>query len=448
MSGPLSRLAREVVSLGFSRHLLLIGLFLIASCQTDNDPSVPTDFPTAESTVTVPTRVDTGEGDLTVGFAELLDQAEAVKAYERQPLVDRYIALLQNAPITNEGSAIFIWRGEASSVQLIGDMNNWDVDAAPPFARLEGTDLWYLESTFESDARLDYKIAINRDDWRLDPLNPRTIMGGIGPNSELVMPDYQMPGELIPTDGSIAIGTLESHTLDSLYLDQTRTFFVYVPAGQLVGAKTPSIYINDGGDYLNLIDATAILDRLIADRQIPPLVAVFVPPLNRNLEYGLNDDYANFLADELVPFVQRTYDTDPDPARTGTLGASMGGLGALFTTLSHPDVFGLAAGQSGAYSINDDMLIIKLRNAGMAYNIGGTSRQDLRIYAVVGTYETAIMGDNRTGDNLAANRRLADVLESTRFEYLYEEKPEGHSWGLWQGTLGQALSYLFNPPDG
>jgi enterochelin esterase-like enzyme len=67
---------------------------------------------------------------------------------------------------------------------------------------------------------------------------------------------------------------------------------------------------------------------------------------------------------------------------------------------------------------------------------------------VVGTYETAISGDPSTGDLLAANRRLADVLESAKYEFKYDERPEGHSWGLWKGTLGQALSYLFNLPDG
>ncbi len=408
---------------------------------------MPTGSPTPTAPVIAPSPIETVEQDLITGFTELLNQAELIKAFERQPLVDRYFALLQSVPITGDSIAMFIWRGEASSVQLVGDMNNWDVEAAPYFNRLEGTDLWYLETVFEEDARLDYKLVVNGDDWRLDPLNPRTIMGGFGPNSELVMPGYTIPDELLPTEGTIATGTLESHTLDSLHLGQTRTFFVYVPDGQLVGAKTPSIYINDGGDYLNLIDATAILDKLIADREIPPLVAVFVPPINRNLEYALNDEYASFLADELVPFIQRTYDTDPNPARTGTLGASMGGLEAMFASITRSDVFGLAAGQSGAFSVGDDAVIDKLQTASMAYEIGGSSRRDLRMYVVVGTYETAISGDSSTGDFLAANRRLVDVLESTKYEFLYEERPEGHSWGLWKGTLGQALSYLFNLPE-
>ena len=67
------------------------------------------------------------------------------------------------------------------------------------------------------------------------------------------------------------------------------------------------------------------------------------------------------------------------------------------------------------------------------------------MYFVVGSYETAVNGEAIDGDILGANRRLADLLETTEYGYLYEERPEGHSIGLWKGTLGTALSYLYNP---
>lgn len=377
------------------------------------------------------------------GFAELLQQAEGSKSNQRQPLVDRYVAHLQQTPLTDQDGAIFLWRGEAFSVHLVGDMNNWDLEAAPILNRLEDTDLWYLEMDLEDDARLDYQFVIDASDWRLDPLNPRTIRDGFGPNSELVMPGYKIPDELLPSIELVPAGELHSHTLDSSHLGQTRTFFVYVPAGQLVGAKHPSVYINDGGDYLNLIDSLEILDRLIAQRQIPPLVAVFIPPINRNVEYAMNDNYVNFLADELVPFIQQTYDTDPDPAKTGALGASLGGLSSLYSAITRPDVFGLSAGQSGVYSVGNDALINLVRFEPPVIGAEGADRQTTRIYLVVGTYETAVSGDSEAGDLLDANRRLAAALQSFRVEFAYEERPEGHSWGLWQGTLGRALGYLF-----
>jgi enterochelin esterase-like enzyme len=40
---------------------------------------------------------------------------------------------------------------------------------------------------------------------------------------------------------------------------------------------------------------------------------------------------------------------------------------------------------------------------------------------------------------------MAAVIEQAGFDYRLDERPEGHSWGLWRGSLGRALSYLFNP---
>ena len=81
-------------------------------------------------------------------------------------------------------------------------------------------------------------------------------------------------------------------------LNQLRTFIVYEPAGQIVGEKLPSLYVNDGGNYLNLINSPAILNNLIARREIPPMIVIFLPPVLTNEEYNQNDAYVSFLSDE------------------------------------------------------------------------------------------------------------------------------------------------------
>lgn len=58
---------------------------------------------------------------------------------------------------------------------------------------------------------------------------------------------------------------------------------------------------------------------------------------------AISDRYLAFLADELKPFVDRTYRTDPRPAHTFAMGSSMGGLISLYAVLQRPDVFGGAA---------------------------------------------------------------------------------------------------------
>jgi enterochelin esterase family protein len=314
-------------------------------------------------------------------------------------------------------------------------MNNWVEGQGDPLTRLEGTDLWYLTAEFEPTARLDYKYLINGSDLRFDPLNTNRVQGGFGENSELQMPAYMTPPELLPTAEEIPAGTLSTHTLDSAFLNQTRTFIVYQPPGQLVGEKLPTVYFNDGSDFLRIINGPEILDRLIAARQLPPLIAVFIPPIIRNDDYDRNPAYADFMALELVPFVQANFDADPDPDKTAVLGVSRGGLAAVHTAVSHPEAIGLVAGLSGAYSLADDALLLQ---------IAGQGAPGVNFYLVVGTYETAVAGNPTEGNLLEANRLLVDILKDKGYPHVYEELPQGHSWGLWEASIGRGLGYLLN----
>ena len=283
------------------RITLFVGLILwLTACGVGNPLVLPTDTPPPPTFTPAPTATSTPAPDSILGFNEFLAQTESLRPPQRQDLVNRYTAQLAKTPITGDNQAIFLWLGAAESVAVIGDMNGWKATETSMLTRLEGTDLWYLVAEFEPNARLEYQFLVNGEEPNLDPLNPKTIKSLNKPNSVLAMPGYETPTELLPSEMVIPQGMITSHTIDSSYVNQTRTFFVYEPAGQIVGGKLPTIYFNNGTQYLNLIDTPAILDSLIAKRIIPPLIAVFVPPINISQEYMLEDAYVAFLADELV----------------------------------------------------------------------------------------------------------------------------------------------------
>ena len=419
-------------------------ILLLSGCglneiQLDQGPTqtMPTNPIEEEpSTTPAPASID--------GFTDFLANTQSLALTDRQESVNLYTAQIESFPLIQENRVVFVWRGDGQTVQLVGDMNSLKPDQGAQLTRLDGTDLWYLESEFESDARLDYQFLVDRTERRLDPLNPHLQMSGAGPNSVLVMPRYISMIDELPPDTEIPKGNLSSHTIDSVNLQQTRTLFIYTPPGQLVGQQLPSVYINDGSDYLNLIDAPMILDKLIANRLLPPLVAVFIPPISRYPEYDLNDSYVKFLADEVVPYVQDNFDTDMDPDRTAVMGVSMGGRAALYTALERPDVFGLAASQSGAMTETGDSLLAAFERANKALSIEGQTNARFKAYLVVGSYETAVGQSDRGADFAAGNRNLAGQMREAGYSLVYEEFPEGHSWGLWQNTLGRALDALFN----
>lgn len=409
------------------RTLCCLICLLFVSCTVLESPT-PTPKPT---NTPLPTPTHPPEPFSAAGFEWFLAQLTAATLNDRPYLVNEYMAQVPTTPIVHGNRAFFLWRGDAHEVGIVGDMNNWGEPLA--MERVSGSDFWWVSAEFEPNARLDYLIQTN-ESQSLDQYNPRTVNSGFGLRSELVMPEYQLPPEAI-ADAIYPAGTISDHTIDSQFLGETRTIFVYTPPGELIGAKFPSVYFHDGSDYLNLIDTRTTLDRLIGSRAIPPIVAVFIPPTDRTIEYNRNDAYVNFVVEEVVPLVQNEYNTDPDPTKTATLGASMGGLISLYIAGQHPDTFGLVASQSGAVGYGDDAVI----------DMFDMPRQlPLRLHLLIGTYETGIVtstGDD--GDFLAANRRLRDVLERRGYDFAYTEAPEGHSWGLWATHIGEALRFLY-----
>jgi S-formylglutathione hydrolase FrmB len=90
------------------------------------------------------------------------------------------------------------------------------------------------------------------------------------------------------------------------------------------------------------------IDRLTADGKLSPAIYVLPDCFTR---YGgsqyLNSTaigrYEDYIVDEIVPYIDRTYRT----AGRGVFGHSSGGYGALMLGMKHPDVFSAVACHSG-----------------------------------------------------------------------------------------------------
>jgi enterochelin esterase family protein len=94
------------------------------------------------------------------------------------------------------------------------------------------------------------------------------------------------------------------------------------------------------------------LDRLIATKAMPPVIAVFPDCSTRfggsqYLDSAATGDYMSHLVEELVPEVDRRFRTLPARESRGVLGKSSGGFGALVAAMDHPGVFGAGASHSG-----------------------------------------------------------------------------------------------------
>jgi enterochelin esterase family protein len=130
----------------------------------------------------------------------------------------------------------------------------------------------------------------------------------------------------------------------------------------------------------------------------------------------------------------------PFASKRAIIGASFGGLIALFAAALRPDVFGLVGSQSG---------FIGRKHAAVMQMYAHAIPLPIVAHLIVGTYETQVGGsvlDAIETDFVRANRAFRDLLRRHSYRYAYAEYHEGHSWGLWRARLGDALTFLFKVP--
>ncbi|MBO6523898.1 MAG: prolyl oligopeptidase family serine peptidase [Balneolaceae bacterium] len=338
-------------------------------------------------------------------------------------------------PLTEDSIALFLYRGEAGSVSWNGDFNSWSGDKRVDTqgSNIMGTDIWFLKMNFPSDARLDYKITIENENWILDPANPHQQWSGFGPNSELRMPDWKEE-PLTKTMEEAGKGSLSAYKLiESDNLGYEVRYRVYTPAGYENFENLPVLYVTDGQEYSDeqLGATTIVLDNLIHLQKIEPVIAVFVEPLNpdnpdenrRMDEFGNNEEYLAFYIEELIPEIERSYKVIADKDNRGILGTSLGGLNATYFAFTEPDVFGAAAIQAPAYWFREE------------------------IYDLVRNYEgeqpKLYMSTGTIGDNTEESRLMKSIFEEKNYSFEYLEVNEGHSWGAWSAQMDDILVYFY-----
>ena len=94
------------------------------------------------------------------------------------------------------------------------------------------------------------------------------------------------------------------------------------------------------------------LDRLIAAKKLPPLIVVFPDCFtrlggNQYLNSSAIGRYADYLNQEIVPFIDAEFRTLANSAHRGCFGKSSGGYGAMRLGMAHPNIWGAIANHSG-----------------------------------------------------------------------------------------------------
>ena len=363
-------------------------------------------------------------------WAALSTRLSGLDPAARSALIEKYIGAHGGTPlIENQTRLIFLAQDvNGAPPRVVGDFNAWastpqgyDVSVGK-MTRIEGTNWSYLEGTAYTNARLEYTLLFDKE-ARPDPLNPRLVQAYAGPRSEVRMPLWVRQPE-IDDQATVPAGELIAEAYASRALGGSRRVWFYLPPGYAASTDLyPVVYILDGGNYIEKMDVPRVLDRLIARKAIPPLVAVFSEPVDRMEEYSLNPKWRAFISTELLPMVDKRFRTFPAPDHRAIFGSSLAAYGAIDLSVEYPSLFGLCAAiapPAQAATLITNQLKAK------------ASVQSIRFFVLGGVYDSMIAGA----------RGLRVVLDDFNAPVSYLEVPEGHSTETFRGHLDDAIAAL------
>lgn len=367
-------------------------------------------------------------------WAALKKQLPGMESEQRDAAVEKFIAARGGTPIVeNQTRLVFLARDvNGVTPRVVGDFNAWAAtpqgyDAAiGKMTRIDGTTWSYLEGTAYTNARAEYVLFVETE-AAADPMNPRKVQAYAGPRSEVRMPFWVANPE-VDDEAAVPAGELLAETVVSRALLGQRRLWSYLPPGYSAATDTlyPVMYVLDGANYVEKMDVPRILDRLIARKAIPPLIAVFLEPGDRQEEYTRNPRWRTFITSELVPQIDQRFRTFPAPDHRIILGSSLAAYGAVDLAVEFPSVFGLCAAiappeQTASVIANQP----RARAAAVS----------IRFFVMGGVYDAMVDGA----------RRLRTTLDGVNAPVTYLEVPEGHNSNTFRAHLDDAIKALLTP---
>lgn len=364
-------------------------------------------------------------------WAALKRQLPGMESEQRDAAIEKFIAARGGTPIVeNQTRLVFFARDvNGKTPRVVGDFNAWAAtpqgyDAAiGKMTRVDGTTWSYLEGMAYTNARAEYVFFFD-EETAADPLNPRAVQAYAGPRSEVRMPFWVANPEVDDAAPAPA-GEVIADTIISRELLGPRRVWYYLPPDYQSTADTlyPVMYVLDGGNYVEKMDVPRVLDRLIARKAIPPVIAVFSEPGDRQEEYTRNPRWRAFITGELVPLIDKRFRTFPAPDHRIVLGSSLAAYGAVDLAVEFPAVFGLCAALAPPEQVAS--VIANQAHARAA-------AVSIRFFVMGGVYDAMIDGA----------RRLRTTLDGVNAPVTYLEVSEGHNTNTFRNHLDDAINAL------
>lgn len=233
-------------------------------------------------------------------------------------------------------------------------------------------------------------------------------------------------------------------------LDRNRRIWLYLPPDYQTSTKNyPVLYMKDGQNLFDNLtsfsgewEVDETLNSLFEQGDYGAIVVgidngggerlnEYSPWVNAQYGGGQGDEYMEFIAETLKPYIDENFRTRTEPEFNALLGSSMGALIATYGVCEYPNLFQKLGSFSPAYWFALDDL--------NTYLSSPIDLSNHRSYFVAGENESSTMVTNTNAiKNAMQNNGMSSDNTFTKFDSFGT-----HTESYWRGEFGAAYEWLF-----
>jgi enterochelin esterase family protein len=269
----------------------------------------------------------------------------------------------------------------------------------------------------------------------LDPRNP-AVKYNRGPAAISSFLDIKGSSPRFFDVKPVPHGKVEMRFYDSKTTGLTRRIHVYTPPGyERMNGRLPVLYLLHGADGEDSVwtafgRANVILDNLLAEKKIQPMVVVMPNGYAYGPDAGVaadkqQADFLKDLTDDLIPYIQANYRVSTDRRQRALAGLSRGGGQTFSIGLRHLNLFS----RLGVFSAGGNPDAYK----DVASNAAKVNSQLDLLFMACGTEDGAMVGA----------RRMSEFLTSNNIKHTFRQTSGEHTWIVWRQYLAELAPLLW-----
>ena len=220
-------------------------------------------------------------------------------------------------------------------------------------------------------------------------------------------------------------GPFEFHS--KVFAGTSRHYWLFIPAQYKAENPANVLVFQDGHRAIKgSLSVPRVMTNLIAKKEMPITIGIFITPGNRSEHFpadiiwrnpdnraqeydAMDDSYARFIVDEILPEVGKSYNLTNDPEKRVIGGTSSGAIAAFTVAWHRPDAFRKVYSAIGSYvsiGFKADSNNIKLGGQDYPALIRRQAIRPMKVFFQDGTADL----DNEWGNWFLANQQMVAAL--------------------------------------